>query len=190
MTNSAFWFQTQLPDDVMQIVFKELNELGDTVFSDSNVCPDLEGEIDSSIRKSKNCWIPTSHWIGEIIWHYVMIANRENFLYDISHIQNKLIQYTHYDKGDYYDWHTDEGEIRMFGIESVRKLSFTIQLSNSDDYTGGDLEFSDSDNGKISFKSPRDRGCMVIFDSRTLHRVSPVESGFRRSLVGWVEGSR
>ena len=75
------------------------------------------------------------------------------------------------------------------GIESVRKLSFTIQLSNSDDYTGGDLEFSDSDDDKISFKSPRDRGCMVIFDSRTLHRVSPVESGFRRSLVGWVEGS-
>ena len=47
MDNSAFWFQTQLPDDVMQIVFKELNELGETVFSDSNVCPDLEGEINS-----------------------------------------------------------------------------------------------------------------------------------------------
>ena len=30
------------------------------------------------------------------------------------------------------------------------------------------------------------RGCIVLFDSRTQHRVLKVTKGTRRSIVGWV----
>ena len=39
--------------------------------------------------------------------------------------------------GDHYDWHVDIGH----EVNGSRKLSFTLQLSASSDYDGGDLEF-------------------------------------------------
>ena len=120
-----------------------------------------------------------------------MKANRKNFLYDISHIENDVIQYTHYNEGDYYNWHTDQ-DLRVIEKpdELVRKLSFTLQLSDENEYTGGNLEFADFDNSENKFIAPRTRGCLIVFDSRVPHRVCPVKSGLRKSLVGWVMGKR
>ena len=72
--------------------------------------------------------------------------------------------------------------------EYVRKLSFSLQLSDPDQYTGGELEFIDN-SGKTMF-APKQRGTMVVFDSRLKHRVRRVKSGLRKSIVGWVVGPR
>ena len=73
-------------------------------------------------------------------------------------------------------------------LELVRKLSFVVQLSNPEDYEGGNLQLLAED-GK-SYFAPRQRGTIVIFDSRTQHRVLKVTKGQRKSLVGWVVGPR
>ena len=70
----------------------------------------------------------------------------------------------------------------------MRKLSFSLQLSDPDQYTGGELEFLDN-SGKTMF-APKQRGTMVVFDSRLKHRVRRVKSGLRKSIVGWVVGPR
>ena len=72
--------------------------------------------------------------------------------------------------------------------EYVRKLSFTLQLSEPDEYEGGNVQFIDDENK--TFFAPRQRGSMVLFDSRTQHRVLKVKKGVRRSIVGWVLGPR
>ena len=72
--------------------------------------------------------------------------------------------------------------------EYIRKLSFSLQLSDPKDYTGGEVQFLDN-NGKTFF-APKQRGTMIVFDSRTKHRVRKVKSGMRKSLVGWVVGPR
>ena len=41
-----------------------------------------------------------------------------------------------------------------------------------------------------SYIAPRQRGCIILFDSRTPHRVLKVTKGTRRSIVGWVVGPR
>ena len=41
-----------------------------------------------------------------------------------------------------------------------------------------------------SYIIPRQRGTIVLFDSRTSHRVLKVTKGTRRSIVGWVVGPR
>ena len=41
-----------------------------------------------------------------------------------------------------------------------------------------------------SYIAPRQRGTIILFDSRTQHRVQKVKSGVRKSLVGWVVGNR
>ena len=76
----------------------------------------------------------------------------------------------------------------ILNSEYVRKLSFSLQLSDPDQYTGGELEFSDN-GGKTMF-APKQRGTMVVFDSRLKHRVRRVKSGLRKSIVGWVVGPR
>ena len=72
--------------------------------------------------------------------------------------------------------------------ELVRKLSFTLQLSHPDDYEGGNVQFID-ENGD-NYVAPRQRGSIVLFDSRTQHRVVKVKKGVRKSIVGWVLGPR
>ena len=72
--------------------------------------------------------------------------------------------------------------------ELVRKLSFSLQLSDPDDYEGGNVQFLD-ENGK-SYFAPRQKGSIILFDSRTQHRVLKVTKGTRKSIVGWVVGPR
>ena len=73
-------------------------------------------------------------------------------------------------------------------IELIRKLSVVVQLSDPEDYEGGNLQIM-SEDGK-SYFVPRQRGTIVVFDSRAQHRVLKVTKGVRKSLVGWVVGPR
>ena len=189
MANTCCWYETRLPENLIKDILDNLNKIDESVFIDSEV--DIYNPSVKDIRKSKHCWIPTTHWIGGFTWHYVMKVNRENFLYDISHIHDETIQYTSYKEGNFYDWHTDQDISDINEPDQyVRKLSFTLQLSNEDEYTGGNLEFADFDDGKVKFTVPKSRGTMIVFDSRTPHRVCPIESGIRKSLVGWAVGKR
>ena len=63
-----------------------------------------------------------------------------------------------------------------------------VQLSDPDDYEGGNLQLLGED-GK-SYFAPRKKGTVIVFDSRTQHRVLKVTKGLRKSLVGWVVGPR
>ena len=115
-------------------------------------------------------------------------ANNENFLYDLTNIDGEAIQYTQYTEGQFYTWHNDAGISNMNDNEMIRKLSFVLQLSDPDDYEGGNLQLLD-ESGK-SYIAPRQRGTMILFDSRTQHRVLKVTKGCRKSLVGWTIGPR
>ena len=190
MANTCCWYETRIPEPLMKHLLDDLDRVDENVFIKSEVNPE-NSKIKDSVRKSQHCWIPSGHWIGGFLWHYIRMANKDNFLYDISHIENDMIQYTQYNKGDFYKWHTDMDICDANEPDQlVRKLSFTLQLTNEDEYTGGNLEFADFDDSAYRFKVPKSRGTVIVFDSRTPHRVTPVESGIRKSLVGWVVGKR
>ena len=92
------------------------------------------------------------------------------------------IQYTEYlAGGGHYDWHVDIGPKNI----SHRKVSITVQLSDPNEYDGGDLELWNGGAIKSIF---RGRGATVLFPSFTMHRVTPVTQGLRKSLVLWVGG--
>ena len=61
-------------------------------------------------------------------------------------------------------------------------------MSDPTDYTGGEVEFLD--NSDKRFFAPKQRGTMIIFDSRIRHRVRRIKSGNRKSIVGWCVGPR
>ncbi len=195
---------TNLPEKVVEVICEDLNTNFGNQMNDSLLSGD---SLNKDKRASKNSWIPTTHWVGGFVWHYIERANRENFLYDIRNIDSETMQFTQYDVGEFYGWHNDagissqykpisvgnhsEGRAQDFvneNLELVRKLSFVIQLSNPEDYEGGNLQLL-SEDGKKYF-APRQRGTIIIFDSRTQHRVLKVTEGRRKSLVGWIVGPR
>ena len=209
MALQSVWFFTGLPSDVINSLEKDLESHFDNDMGDSKLINDV---LDKDIRKSKNTWIPTTHWITGWLWHYVQTANRNNFLYDISFIESESMQFARYGVGEYYHWHSDTSipvqykpQIQISATDSttddnylrertaiknelVRKISFSLQLSDPDDYEGGNIQFIDESNK--NYIAPRQKGSLIIFDSRTKHRVCKVRSGVRKSIVGWVVGPR
>jgi predicted 2-oxoglutarate/Fe(II)-dependent dioxygenase YbiX len=204
MAYQSIWYMTNLPEKVVEVICEDLNTNFGNQMNDSLLSGD---SLNKDKRASKNSWIPTTHWVGGFVWHYIERANRENFLYDIRNIDSETMQFTQYDVGEFYGWHNDagissqykpisvgnhsEGRAQDFvneNLELVRKLSFVIQLSNPEDYEGGNLQLL-SEDGKKYF-APRQRGTIIIFDSRTQHRVLKVTEGRRKSLVGWIVGPR
>ncbi|NBP02572.1 MAG: 2OG-Fe(II) oxygenase [Proteobacteria bacterium] len=205
MAYQSIWHSTKLPDEIISIIESDIKK----DYSDNLVHSLVDNESKQKhIRNSKNCWIPSSHWIGGFIWNYVNFANNTNFLYDLSHVDGESIQYTVYNEGEYYSWHADQ-EISSYyklqatrsnhspgqellkdfanvNVEKIRKLSFSLLLN--DDYEGGQFQFL-SENGEL-YEVPKEKGLIIIFDSRTRHRVRPVKKGIRKSLVGWVVGPR
>ncbi|MFT7073376.1 MAG: PKHD-type hydroxylase [Patiriisocius sp.] len=61
----------------------------------------------------------------------------------------------------------------------------TIQLSDPNDYEGGDLRFMIN---KEIVNAPKEKGTIIIFPSFIMHRVTPITKGTRQSIVGWVSG--
>jgi len=76
----------------------------------------------------------------------------------------------------------------------IRKLSVTVTLSDPKDYKGGELEFDfrnmDPDKKRNVKKCTEilPKGSLVVFPSFVWHRVCPVKSGERNSLVIWNLG--
>lgn len=192
------FFMTELPKDVVKILVKELEEKYDEQCEPSL----LHGAVNyNKLRNSFNAWVPDSSWVAGFIMHYVMKANQTNFKYDIDNIDGNNIQYTRYGPGQTYGWHQDHGLIDMQRSkprnsneddvvvnEGQRKLSFSLQLSEPDEYSGGNFQLIDDNNDFMI--APRQLGSLIVFDSRMRHKVCPVKTGTRRSLVGWVMGPR
>ena len=110
MANTAVWYHTKLPQNLTDIILNDINNLkAEEFLVDSKVGTGL---IDVNIRNSKHSWISKNYWIGGFLWYYIMLSNRENFLYDITEYQVD-IQYTKYDKDDFYTWHTDQDLITI-----------------------------------------------------------------------------
>lgn len=138
------------------------------------------------IRTSTVSWIKLT---SETTWMYDKLANI------VRHLNGKYygfelygfhddLQYTVYNgsDNDHYTWHLDNG-----GKTDAppRKLSVVLQLSDPNEYAGGELEVFVKAN---PMRTKKQKGLVVAFPSFTLHRVTPVTSGVRRTLVAWVCG--
>lgn len=144
------------------------------------------GAVDAGVRVSETGWIELNSdtvFIYDTLAYIARHLNGEFFDFDLFGFVEHL-QYTVYrDNGGHYDWHTDRGDMSL----SPRKLSLVLQLSDPSEYEGGDLELLTSTEPTIMKKA---KGLVIAFPSFVLHRVTPVTSGVRRSLVVWLSGPK
>jgi PKHD-type hydroxylase len=174
-----YWFKNGFSKEHLNRLSKDIESIpfvDATTFTEPN----------PTIRKSKVKWIPqneTFEWLYDLIKELAVEAN-SIWKFDI-HTIIENIQYTEYYAADngHYTWHQDIGP----GNASKRKISVTIQLSDTTEYEGGDLQIW---RGGDSIQTvPRGAGVSVLFPSYMMHRVSPMKRGIRKSLVLWIGGS-
>ena len=150
-------------------------------------------------RNSDLVWLDDT-WIYKELHPYVHEANRAagwNFEWDRS----ESCQFTKYKLNQYYDWHNDAWKkpYSKSGPDygKIRKLSMTLQLTDGSEYEGGELEFDfrnydpymrDEAKHLIRAKEILPKGSIIVFPSFVWHRVKPVTSGTRYSLVVWHLG--
>jgi PKHD-type hydroxylase len=142
-----------------------------------------ESETYRNIRRSTISWVPINENTAWLYQRLAEVATKINDQYYGYVLQGLFrLQYTAYvhNEAGFYDWHIDT----MGAGTPQRKLSFSMQLSDPMEYEGGELW----SHGGIKTVMNKSRGIIHFFPSNTLHRVTPVTVGTRRSLVGWICG--
>ena len=202
LQNYYYYFKSAIPpkicDEIIKFGLEQKSQIALTgiVEDDDNPTKEEIKEL-SSLRKSDVVWMDGA-WIYKEIHPYIETANAEagwNFDWDFS----EACQFTIYKENQYYGWHYDSApepyddpnNLNIHG--KIRKLSVTISLSDESDYEGGDFEFdfrnNDGEKNQSSVcKEIRPKGSIVVFPSFVRHRVKPVTSGTRYSLVIWNLG--
>jgi len=184
IAESLGYFTLELPQDLLDLVVKEVNSIEYASYQEAKLGTLDNPVIEMKTRNSKIHWWYEQHWVCSLFCHYFNKANRDLWEYDLTYLQG--IQVTKYGVDDKYDWHCD------YGTESdnnhTRKLSASLLVSDESDYEGGDFEFIDYHGRTIT--APKKKGTIILFDSRTPHRVTPVTKGTRVSLVAWMLGPK
>tara|TARA_E500000318_G_scaffold91910_1_gene90337 strand:- start:5946 stop:6587 length:642 start_codon:yes stop_codon:yes gene_type:complete len=209
ITKTKYWcFQEALPshicDSIIRYSLTKKDSYGTTGRQGNfkNLKSKDQKEL-LELRNSKLVWLD-EQWIYRYVMPFVHKANINagwNFQIDVS----EQCQFTKYGEGQFYDWHCDSfpepygfkesGYLKDHKFNGkIRKLSVTVSLSDPETYRGGELEFclSESPVKRLEIEQCKDvlpKGSIVVFPSFVWHRVKPVTSGTRYSLVIWNCGN-
>ena len=204
LENYYYYFKSAVPERICDEIIKHGSQMdSEKAEVDNNNYFPRGGKnigLDLKRRNSEITWT-SDRWVYNEIQPYIYEANKHanwNFSWSYS----EPCQITKYKKGGYYDWHCDSwakpyavtSDINNSFHNKIRKLSVTVSLSDPKDYEGGELEF-DYRNEHPDKKSNihkcieiLPKGSLVVFPSFVWHRVCPVTSGERNSLVMWNLG--
>lgn len=163
------------------------------IISFSKQIPPNQGTVDGKVKpefRQVNVWgisySESTKWLWEKLTNNVKYANSKWWNYDIYGIVDNL-QLLCYSASNsqkningHYIKHIDNGDYHYY-----RKISFSVQLSDTKDYEGSELKLYTK---REAEKLPKARGTMVMFPSFMLHEVTPITRGKRWALVSWVSG--
>jgi predicted 2-oxoglutarate/Fe(II)-dependent dioxygenase YbiX/predicted esterase YcpF (UPF0227 family) len=171
MNTSIFTYQDFGDDDFIDNV---LLSVKDKEFHDGKV----GNHVDTRQKKRKDYFIKDPHTLRMV----------DNYIFDKMHTKFQKhfgdIKYReHWKIGKYYG--NCEGFYAAhrdtIGDTKYRKMSMICSLTDPSEYEGGELCFDELD---ITIKLKK--GELVIFDSSLLHRVTPITSGIRTVLIGFM----
>ena len=153
---------------------------------------DEYARTDEDYRRSRIRFVQNTDWrfqdVFDALWKTAISANNDFF--DIHITRLNFIQIAEYDssyRGEYKEHHD------VFWMNNDpfyhRKLTCVIQLSDPEEYEGGNLMLTDVSvpPGENDFRA---QGTVVFFPSLFRHKATPVTSGTRYSIAAWFEGPK
>jgi PKHD-type hydroxylase len=146
---------------------------------------------DSNIRKSQIAFFDKDmkefKWVFDKLWNLVEEGNKIWFDVDINNFHN--IQFSEYCASYNGEYKKHHDVFWINDTNSHRKISLIVQLSDPNEYEGGDFEFFDlteyPDKNDIKAK-----GTVLLFPSFHNHCANMVTKGVRYSLASWIEGPK
>jgi PKHD-type hydroxylase len=175
----AFWSNAFSKEECQTIINIAKNKglIKGTTFNDDKT---------KDVRDSKISWlyaVDDMDWVFRRVTDIVLNLNERFFKFDLFGL-NEGFQFTNYESpSGKYGKHVDRG----MNIP-VRKLSISIQLTDPEEYEGGELKLYDGEEEGVLMD--KTQGTLIIFPSYVLHEVMPVTKGTRNSLVTWVTGKQ
>lgn len=178
-----YWYKNGFTREELDKIYEDVAQIP---FEQATILGENNPDAIKAIRSSSIKWIPKDQnwqWLYDKLMKMAVEANETLWNFDLISVDDK-IQYTEYydNEEGHYTWHQDIGP----GNASKRKISITVQLAETDEYIGGDLEMWVGGDGIIT--AERGAGVVFIFPSYMMHRVTKVTKGVRRSFVLWVGG--
>jgi|TARA_B100001741_G_C16404187_1_gene528419 PKHD-type hydroxylase len=177
-TRTIYTVNPQLPKPILDEMLKQCKDL-------TYMASLTEGNTTATDkRSSQQCWLPWDTWIAGILHNNMISANNDYFHYDLDHFDS-AIQVTKYEPGQEYKWHVDQ-----LHKEELMPRKLSISLLLNEDFIGGELQLLDPTSRftETPVTIPLTAGSMAIFPAWVVHRVKPVTSGTRYSLVAWMNG--
>ena len=155
----------------------------------------LEDHYDEKICKSSYFQLPNDHPINDKIWVIGSEFAKQHKIDVNIFTWSACVKYT---AGCHFTWHVD-------AFNETDKLSCGIQLSDSNDYEGGELQFGEDLEGHSQttsqdiykdweltqksvtpvYTASKVLGTVSLYHSAMYHRVTPVISGCRWALLSW-----
>ena len=150
---------------------------------------DGKSEIDCSVRKSMS-FIFSSKCGNAINLEMASLFRTISMDFNVT-IDNPLTWKCNvYHEGDFFLPHRDSSGPTDF---SERLLTLVIGLSDVSEVQGGGLELmgvSGSPWGKCNLLFRINRRDALVFESFMLHQVTPINFGYRKSLVAFIPGRK
>ena len=143
-------------------------------FTDGLVGKDDKNVYNPDKRITRIAWV---HPNNKTIWLFTKSA--QAFCGSpISQLQS--MQYSVYYVKGHYKWHRDIGH--QDNVANERIVTGVLQLIDPEAYTGGILQV---DTGSEIVEVEKERGMLSVFPAGWRHKVTPVKSGVRKTLIMW-----
>lgn len=124
-------------------------------------------------------------YVQRILTHAYDI-NNQTWQLEVTNIEENQLYVMRFDEGHHHmRWHMDctGWSIHTY---SRRKISFAFNLNPVNSYTGGELELIPE--CRSCTDATRDVGSGMAYPSFRAHRITPVQSGTKYLLMGYVSG--
>jgi PKHD-type hydroxylase len=186
------WVDNFLSDDEIKTLISHVDGLSTIegrINSVDNDSPKYSPKYSPKERITSIKWVELN---SEINWLYAKLVdvikriNLDNFDMTLKFLEP--LQFSEYNqkRKSFYKIHSDcEDGGDLTSSVDIRKLSFSIQLTDEKKYEGGELIIYKD---RQELVAPKSKGTIIFFESRLKHEVKPVTKGVRHSLVGWVQG--
>jgi PKHD-type hydroxylase len=159
-----------------------------TALPETEPTPDLN---DSRVRYDFHCAdisLDESGWDDYIqrILTSLYDINNQTWQMEVTNIEENKLYLMRFNEGQHYmQWHMNCGGWSSYDY-SRRKITFAVNLTPVSTYTGGELQFVPT--CRPCTEVAKDIGSGLVYPSYRAHRITPVESGTKYLLMGFVSG--
>jgi predicted 2-oxoglutarate/Fe(II)-dependent dioxygenase YbiX len=155
-----------------------MNSIDWGVAQDATVFKDDGAEIKQEHRRAHIVSQDLMSPIGSVCKNYLIDGER-NGQWVGTICDFDIVQIIKYTEGGHYMWHND---VLPPKDGKVRGVSLVMLLNHPNEFDGGLLQIKDKSDNLL-----KNKGDIVVFDSKAEHRVTPVTSGVRYTAVCWAK---